>query len=85
MRYSPAAGLLLFASLYASAASAGPLDTLMGLPDAPGVVAGGSFGPNGNDYFGDMRLRRPSPRPLADRYARVRPRPAKTDRPRPKS
>ncbi|MGU3362551.1 hypothetical protein ACLBWX_19675 [Methylobacterium sp. M6A4_1b] len=85
MRYTPAAGLLLLALLHAPAASAGPLDTLMGVPDAPGVVAGGSFGPNGNDYFGDMRLQRPGPRPLADRYARVKPRSAKIDRPLPKS
>lgn len=50
MRYS----LAVAAILYASCASAGPLDFLAGTPDAPGVVAGGAFGPSGNDYYGDM-------------------------------
>jgi hypothetical protein len=91
MRYRPAAGLILCTLLAASAASAGPLDLLMGVPDRPGVVAGGSFGPSGNDYYGDMRLDRPYPhrtdlkRPPAARYARVKPRHAKADRPFPKS
>ncbi len=85
MRYVPAAGLLLLASLHASAVAAGPLDRLMGAPDTPGVVAGGSFGPSGNDYYGDMRLQRPSPRPPATRYARAKPRHPKADKPLPKT
>ena len=41
--------------LCASVAFAGPLDVFTGIPDAPGVVPGGSFGATGNDYYGDMR------------------------------
>ena len=41
--------------LCASGASAGPLDFVTGIPNAPGVVHGGSFGATGNDYYGDMR------------------------------
>lgn len=52
MRYPLAAALVLCASC----ASAGPLDFLKGIPDAPGVVSGGSFGPSGNDYYGDMHV-----------------------------
>lgn len=50
MRYTLIAASLLFAS----GASAGPLDFFAGIPDAPGVVSGGSFGVTGNDYYGDM-------------------------------
>ncbi|WP_264046168.1 hypothetical protein [Methylobacterium flocculans] len=50
MRYTLVAAFLLFAS----GASAGPLDFIAGIPDAPGVVSGGSFGSTGNDYYGDM-------------------------------
>ncbi|WP_264045478.1 hypothetical protein [Methylobacterium flocculans] len=50
MRYTFVAAFLLFAS----GASAGPLDFIAGIPDAPGVVSGGSFGASGNDYYGDM-------------------------------
>lgn len=48
MRYTLA---VLFLSS-ATAASAGPFDVLGGIPDAPGVVQGGSFGLTGNDYWG---------------------------------
>ncbi|KQO73538.1 hypothetical protein [Methylobacterium sp. Leaf89] len=85
MRYLPAAGLLLCVSLHAAAVAAGPLDRLMGAPDTPGVVTGGSFGPSGNDYYGDMRLQPAGSRSLATRYARVKPRHPKVDKPVPKS
>jgi hypothetical protein len=85
MRYIPATGLLLCVSLHASAVAAGPLDSLMGAPDTPGVVTGGTFGPSGNDYYGDMRLQRPASGPRATRYARVKPRHTKVDKPFPKS
>ena len=67
------------------AEAAGPLDRLMGAPDTPGVVTGGTFGPSGNDYYGDMRLRRSASGPRATRYARVKPRHTKVDKAFPKS
>jgi hypothetical protein len=50
MRYKLAVAFMLFAF----GAAAGPMDFLAGIPDAPGVVSGGSFGSTGNDYYGDM-------------------------------
>ena len=85
MRYRPAAGLILCTLLAASAASAGPLDLLMGVPDRPGVVAGGSFGPSGNDYYGDMRLGGSGRTALTARHARVKLQPAAREKRLPRS
>ena len=80
MRY---ALVLLFLSS-ATAASAGPFDFLGGIPDAPGVVRGGSFGLTGNDYW-DQRggtLVQPG---RAKQHAKVRLRPPASDRRAPRS
>lgn len=68
----------------ASAASAGPLDFLKGIPDAPGVVGGGSFGPNGNDYYGDMR-HGPRRTALPARHAKAKIHPAVREKRLPRS
>jgi hypothetical protein len=72
MRYTLTAAIILCAS----GASAGPLDFLSGIPDAPGVVHGGSFGSSGNDYYGDMHrtgsgFRSMQARPAALAKARI--------------
>ncbi|MCJ2036216.1 hypothetical protein [Methylobacterium sp. J-068] len=81
MRYTFAAALMLCAT----GAFAGPMDFLGGIPDAPGVVHGGSFGPSGNDYYGDMRLSGPRPKVLGPRYARMKPRHPSVDKRAPRS
>ena len=68
MRYSIAAAIVLCAS----AASAGPLDFLNGIPDAPGVVRGGSFGLTGNDYYGTPQVNGAVRADRATRQAKAR-------------
>ncbi|MBY0259828.1 hypothetical protein [Methylobacterium sp.] len=77
--------LVLALILCAPAAYAGPLDFFTGVPDAPGVVRGGSFGPNGNDYYGDMRLGGSSRTALTARHARVKLQPAAREKRLPRS
>ncbi|WP_156467447.1 hypothetical protein [Methylobacterium sp. Leaf102] len=68
MRYALVA--LLFAS--ASAASAGPFEFLGGIPDAPGVVHGGSFGLTGHDYYGSSQTAGAGRTEQATRHAKAR-------------
>lgn len=68
----------------ATAASAGPFDALGGIPDAPGVVRGGSFGLTGNDYWGQNGATS-SKGGRARQHAKARPRQPASERRVPRS
>ncbi|SFG91872.1 hypothetical protein [Methylobacterium gossipiicola] len=68
----------------ATAASAGPLDLFGGIPDAPGVVQGGSFGLTGNDYW-TQRGGAVAPAIRTKQHAKARPRHATGDKRPPRS
>lgn len=71
--------------LYASGAIASPFDFLGGIPDAPGVVQGGSFGLTGTDYYGVPQRNGAAGEDRAARSARMRLHPAAPEKRRPRS